>query len=48
MTKGLRERCEAPEANDVAHRLVTLSHSLQDTKDLKTILVTVLVVGTNV
>jgi hypothetical protein len=48
MTKGLRECYKAPEADDAAHRLATLSHGLQDAKDLKTILATGLVVGMKV
>jgi hypothetical protein len=48
MTKGLREHCEAPEADDAAHRLATLSHGLQSAKDLKMTLTACLVVGTKV
>jgi hypothetical protein len=48
MLKGLEERCEAPEADDTAHRLATLSHGLQGAEDLNTNLATPLVVGTEV
>jgi hypothetical protein len=48
MTKGLRERCKAPEADDTAHRLATLSHGLQGAKDLQTTLTEGLEVGTKV
>jgi hypothetical protein len=48
MTKGLRERCKAPEADDAAHRLATLSHGLQGAKDFKTTLTAGLIVGTKV
>jgi hypothetical protein len=48
MTKGLGECCKAPEADDTAHRLATLSHVLQGTKDLKTTLMAGLKVGTKV
>jgi hypothetical protein len=48
MPKELGERCEAPEADDAAHRLATLSDDLQGVEDLKTNLATTLVVGTEV
>jgi hypothetical protein len=48
MPKGLREHCEAPEADDAALWLTTLSNGLQGIEDLKTNLATTLIVGMEV